>query len=182
MSAPTRARVEEAARGAQLRDQLAARALVTGRSAVVGAIVHDITDPYFSGVVRGLQDEAVAEGLVVLVGNDDREADKLESYLTMMLSQKPAGVVLVGGQVRDPARRCVSVAGGRSGCAVRTCPVAAVGRYELDIPHVAVDDAARHERGGRPSPRAGPHRRSPSSAAPLDSTTVEDRYAATSPR
>ena len=41
---------------------------------------------------------------MVLVGNDDRDAAKLESYLTMMLSQKPAGVVLVGGQVRDPAK------------------------------------------------------------------------------
>ena len=145
VSEPTSARVREAAEALGYVTDFAARALVTGRSALVGAIVHDITDPYFSGVVRGLQDEAVAEGLVVLVGNDDRDAAKLESYLTMMLSQKPAGVVLVGGQVRDPAKSLRGLPGRASGCAAEGVPVAAVGRYELDIPHVAVDDAAAAE-------------------------------------
>ena len=98
VSPQTRKKVEEAAQALNYVTNSAARALVTGRSALVGAIVHDITDPYFSGVVRGLQDEAVQEGLVVLVGNDDRDAEKLEGYLTMMLSQNPAGV----GQVDFP--------------------------------------------------------------------------------
>ena len=140
----TSARVGEAAEALGYVTDFAARALVTGRSALVGAIVHDITDPFFSGVVRGLQDEAVAEGLVVLVGNDDRDAVKLESYLTMMLSQKPAGVVLVGGQLRDPAKS-LRVFQAVERLRSEGVPVAAVGRYELDIPHVAVDDAAAAE-------------------------------------
>ena len=50
-----------------------AQAMARGRTNVVGLVVHDIADPFFSVVVRGLQDAAVAEGLGVLVGNDDRE-------------------------------------------------------------------------------------------------------------
>ena len=174
VSEPTRRKVEEAARTLDYVTNSAARALVTGHSALIGAIVHDITDPYFSGVVRGLQDEAVAEGLVVLVGNDDRDPKKLESYLTMMLSQKPAGVVLVGGQVRDPAtslRIFQAVERLRS----QGIPVAAVGRYELGIPRVAVDDAAAAERAVNYLLELG-HRSIAFIGGPLDSTTVEDRH------
>ena len=174
VSEPTSARVREAAEALGYVTDFAARALVTGRSALVGAIVHDITDPYFSGVVRGLQDEAVAEGLVVLVGNDDRDAAKLESYLTMMLSQKPAGVVLVGGQVRDPAKslRVFQAVERLRGEGI---PVAAVGRYELDIPHVSVDDASATGEAASYLIGLG-HRRIAFVGGPLDSTTVEDRY------
>ena len=136
-----RQRVEEAARALNYVTNSAARALVTGRSEIVGAIVHDITDPFFSVVVRGLQDAAVADGLVVLVGNDDRDAGKLKAYLTMLLSQKPTGVVLIGGQLRDPAAT-LPVAQAVQRLREQGVPVVAVGRYELDIPHVAVDDVA----------------------------------------
>jgi len=171
---PTSVRVREAAEALGYVTDFAARALVTGRSALVGAIVHDITDPYFSGVVRGLQDEAVNEGLVVLVGNDDRDAAKLESYLTMMLSQKPAGVVLVGGQVRDPAKS-LRVFQAVERLRSEGVPVAAVGRYELDIPHVAVDDAEAAECAVRHLIELG-HTRIAFVGGPLDSTTVEDRH------
>ena len=174
VSESTATRVKEAAEKLGYVTDFAARALVTGRSALVGAIVHDITDPYFSGVVRGLQDEAVAEGLVVLVGNDDRDAGKLEAYLTMMLSQKPAGVVLVGGQVRDPAKS-LRVFRAVDRLREEGVPVAAVGRYELDIPHVAVDDAAAAECAVTHLIDMG-HTRIAFVGGLLDSTTVEDRH------
>ena len=174
VSEHTSIKVREAADALGYVTDFAGRALVTGRSALVGAIVHDITDPYFSGVVRGLQDEAVAAGLVVLVGNDDRDAAKLESYLTMMLSQKPAGVVLVGGQVRDPAKS-MRIFRAVERLRAEGVPVAAVGRYELDIPHVAVDDASATGEAVAYLIGLG-HRRVAFVGGPLDSTTVEDRY------
>jgi DNA-binding LacI/PurR family transcriptional regulator len=174
VSESTSAKVREAAETLGYVTDFAARALVTGRSALVGAIVHDITDPYFSGVVRGMQDEAVAEGLVVLVGNDDRDPEKLEGYLTMMLSQKPAGVVLVGGQVRDPAKS-LRVFRAVERLRDEGVPVAAVGRYELDIPHVCVDDAAAAECAVAHLISLG-HTRIAFVAGPLLSTTVEDRH------
>ena len=174
VSQQARARVEEAARILNYVANSVARALVTGRTAIVGAIVHDITDPYFSGVVRGLQDAAVTSGLVVLVGNDDRDAQKLESYLTMMLSQKPAGVALVGGQLRDPAAT-LPVARAVQRLREHGVPVVAVGRYELDIPHVAIDDVSAARRAVTHLLDLG-HTRVAFVGGPLNSTTVEDRY------
>ena len=174
MSDRARQRVEEAARALNYVTNSAARALVTGRSEIVGAIVHDITDPFFSVVVRGLQDAAVADGLVVLVGNDDRDAGKLEAYLTMLLSQKPTGVVLIGGQLRDPAAT-LPVAQAVQRLREQGVPVVAVGRYELDIPHVAVDDVAAAECAVSHLVSLG-HRHVAFLGGPLNSTTVQDRY------
>jgi LacI family transcriptional regulator len=174
VSDQARARVEEAARILNYVANSVARALVTGRTAIVGAIVHDITDPYFSGVVRGLQDAAVAGGLVVLVGNDDRDAKKLESYLTMMLSQKPTGVVLVGGQLREPAAT-LPVAQAVQRLRDNGVPVVAVGRYELDIPHVAIDDVSAARRAVMHLLELG-HTRIAFVGGPQNSTTVEDRF------
>jgi DNA-binding LacI/PurR family transcriptional regulator len=175
VSEDARRRVEEAARTLNYVANSVARALVTGRTAVLGAIVHDITDPYFNGVVRGFQDAAVANGLVVLVGNDDRDARKLERYLTMMLSQMPAGVVLVGGQLRDPAA-VLPVAQAVQRLRDQGVPVVAVGRYELDIPHVSVDDASAARAAVTYLLRNG-HRRIAFVGGPPNSTTIEDRYA-----
>ncbi len=169
-----RRRVEDAARALNYVTNSAARALVTGRSELVGAIVHDITDPFFSVVVRGLQDAAVADGLVVLVGNDDRDAGKLESYLTMLLSQKPTGVVLIGGQLREPAAT-LPVALAVQRLREQGVPVVAVGRYELDIPHVAVDDVAGADTAVTHLVELG-HRHIAFLGGPLNSTTVQDRY------
>ena len=169
-----RRRVEEAARALNYVTNSAARALVTGRSELVGAIVHDITDPFFSVVVRGLQDAAVADGLVVLVGNDDRDAGKLEAYLTMLLSQKPTGVVLIGGQLREPAAT-LPVALAVQRLREQGVPVVAVGRYELDIPRVAVDDVAAADTAVSHLIDLG-HRGIAFLGGPLNSTTVQDRY------
>ena len=175
VSERSRRRVEEAARALNYVTNSVARALVTGRSEVVGAIVHDISDAFFSGVVRGLQDAAAAAGRVVMVGNDDRDAGKLESYLTMLLSQKPTGVVLIGGQLRDPAST-LPVAQAVQRLRDQGVPVVAVGRYELDIPHVAVDDAAAAECAVDHLFALG-HRQIAFLGGPLNSTTVQDRYA-----
>jgi LacI family transcriptional regulator len=175
VSAQTRKRVEEAAQTLNYVTNFAARALVTGRSALVGAIVHDITDPYFSAVVRGIQDEAAAQGLVVLVGNDDREAAKLDRYLNMMLSQNAAGVVLVGGQVHDPAAT-LPTAQAVQRLRTQGVPVAAVGRYELDVPYVAIDDAAAVEAAVTHLLDLG-HRRIAFVGGSRTSTTLVDRHA-----
>jgi len=174
VSERSRRKVEEAARVLNYVTNSAARALVTGHSEIVGAIVHDITDPFFNVVVRGLQDAAMADGVVVLVGNDDRDAAKLEAYLSMLLSQNPMGVVLIGGQLRDPASTLpVAQAVGR--LREHGVPVVAVGRYELDIPHVTIDDVAAAECAVAHLMGLG-HRRIAFLGGPLNSTTVQDRY------
>ena len=56
VSAATRERVLEAARTLDYVPNALARGLLKSRVPVVGVIVHDITDPYFAEVVRGVED------------------------------------------------------------------------------------------------------------------------------
>ncbi len=58
VSADARERVMEAARTLDYVPNALARGLQKGRVPVVGVIVHDVTDPYFAEVVRGVEDAA----------------------------------------------------------------------------------------------------------------------------
>ena len=58
VSAATRERVLEAARTLDYVPNALARGLLKSRVPVVAVIVHDITDPYFAEVVRGVEDGA----------------------------------------------------------------------------------------------------------------------------
>ena len=58
-----RARVLDAARELDYVPNALARGLLKSHVPVVGVIVHDITDPYFAEVVRGVEDAAAPGGL-----------------------------------------------------------------------------------------------------------------------
>ena len=58
VSAATRERVLEAARTLDYVPNALARGLLKSQVPVVGVIVHDITDPYFAEIVRGVEDAA----------------------------------------------------------------------------------------------------------------------------
>ena len=58
VSAATRARVLDAARTLDYVPNALARGLLKSQIPVVAVVVHDITDPYFAEVVRGVEDAA----------------------------------------------------------------------------------------------------------------------------
>ncbi len=153
----------------------AARALVTGRSSVIAAIVHDITDPYFAEVVQGIEDAAASSHSAVLVASDGRDPRTLVERLAMLSAQDAGGVVLVGGQVLDhPTAPRIAEAVRRFH--ERGTPVVAVGRYGFDIPYVTVDELGAARLAVRHLLQLG-HRRVAFLGGPMVSATVHDRYA-----
>src|SRR5207248_956924 len=64
-----------------------ARNLKTGRSQVIGVLITDITNPHFSGVVRGVEDVANGAGYQMILCNTDEDAEKELSYLRMLRSK-----------------------------------------------------------------------------------------------
>jgi DNA-binding LacI/PurR family transcriptional regulator len=166
--------VEEASTQLGYVPNSAARALVTGHSPLIAAIVHDITDPYFGEVVRGLEDAAARDRAAVLIGSDDRDPRKLADRLGMLLGQDSGGVVLVGGQVLDhPTAPAISE--GIQRLRDRGTPVVAVGRYGFDVPFVSVNEL-RAARLAVIHLLAQGHRRIAFLGGPMNSTTVQDRY------
>jgi LacI family transcriptional regulator len=101
--AATRARVLEAARELDYVPNALARGLLKSRVPVVAVIVHDITDPYFSEVVRGVEDAASAAGYLVITCSSERDAQREASYVRLLRSMRAAAVVFAGSGLDDPA-------------------------------------------------------------------------------
>jgi LacI family transcriptional regulator len=99
----TRARVLQAATELDFRPNALAKGLVTARTNILGAIVHDISDPYFAEIVRGLEDAARAAGYQVFVCSSDRDPDRELTYVRTLLSYSVDAIVLAGGVIEDRA-------------------------------------------------------------------------------
>ncbi|HKF86133.1 MAG TPA: LacI family DNA-binding transcriptional regulator [Candidatus Limnocylindrales bacterium] len=101
--AATRERVLVAARTLDYVPNALARGLLKRQVPVVGVIVHDITDPYFAEVVRGVEDAASPAGFLVITCSTERDADRERSYLRLLRSMRAAGVIFAGSGRDDDA-------------------------------------------------------------------------------
>ena len=102
VSAATRARVLEAARTLDYVPNALARGLLKSYVPVVAVMVHDITDPYFAEVVRGVEDGASSAGYLVITCSSERDADRERSYVRLLRSIRAAAVVFAGSGLDDP--------------------------------------------------------------------------------
>ena len=103
VSPATRARVLDAARALDYVPNALARGLHKSHVPVVGVIVHDITDPYFAEVVRGVEDAASVGGFLVVTCSSDRIAERELSYVRLLRSMRAATVIFAGSGLTDPA-------------------------------------------------------------------------------
>ena len=101
VKASTRERVLAAASTLDFRPNLLARALVTAKTSTLGAIVHDIADPYFGEIVRGLEDAARLSGYQIFVCSSDRDADRELEYVRGLLSRRVDGLIFAGGGIEQ---------------------------------------------------------------------------------
>lgn len=102
VSAATRERVLEAARALDYVPNALARGLLKSRIPVVAVIVHDITDPYFAEIVRGVEDAANAAGYLVITCSSERDAERERSYVRLVRSMRAAAIVFAGSGLDDP--------------------------------------------------------------------------------
>jgi LacI family transcriptional regulator len=141
VSPATRARVLDAARTLDYVPNALARGLHKSYSPVVGVIVHDITDPYFAEVVRGVEDAASVGGFLVVTCSSDRIAEREHSYVRLLRSIRAGTVIFAGSGLDDPAfNEGIS----RHLAAMRAYGAAVVhlSPYGSGVPEVGVDNVA----------------------------------------
>lgn len=73
---------------------LVARSLKVGRSNVVGMIVPDVTNQFYTEAMRGVEDEAKQHGYMLILGNSNENPDYESYLLSMLFSQRVDGVLL----------------------------------------------------------------------------------------
>ncbi|SDM70066.1 LacI family DNA-binding transcriptional regulator [Allokutzneria albata] len=103
VSAELRDRVLATARELGYLPNASAQALARNSSSLVGLVVHDIADPYFSSIAAGVTRVAEEAGLIVVLGTTSREPDRELALLSTLRAHRARAVVLVGTRTTDDA-------------------------------------------------------------------------------
>lgn len=72
-----------------------AKSLREGTNNTIGVIVSDIANPFFSNMVKSIENAAEESGYMVLFASSDEKSEKLSSLLGKMLSKEVEGVIVV---------------------------------------------------------------------------------------
>jgi len=85
-----------------------ARALVSGRSHILGLIVSEITNPFFPELIQEFENLAVAQGYEVMIGSTSYDQVRTEQLVSRMLQRSVDGVaVMTFGIEEDLIRQLV---------------------------------------------------------------------------
>jgi LacI family transcriptional regulator, repressor for deo operon, udp, cdd, tsx, nupC, and nupG len=84
-----------------------AQALGTGRTRTIALLVPDITNPYFSGVIKGAERAAAAAGLTLVLG-DTAENPTSEAELVRRLERAVDGFVISASRLTDDELRAAA--------------------------------------------------------------------------
>jgi LacI family transcriptional regulator len=93
VSAATRARVEAAIQELGYVPNRVARSLRLKRTHTLALVVTDITNPFWTTVVRGVEDAANAAGFTVILCNTDESPTKQDAYLQVLLQSRVDGIL-----------------------------------------------------------------------------------------
>ena len=96
LSPGKRARVESAARELGYVPNLAARALASQRTEVIGVLIPSLTNNVFSDVLRGIYDALEGSRYSIQLANTRYSIFQEERLLRLFLAQKPSGLVVTG--------------------------------------------------------------------------------------
>ncbi len=102
VSEATRQRVLSAADRLSFQPNRLARALVTAKSETVGVIVHDISDPYFGEMVKGLEDGLHTDDYRLFVASSDRDPEKEINYVRAFHAHQVDAIVFAATSLTDP--------------------------------------------------------------------------------
>ncbi len=169
VSAETRDLVEQAIRELGYRPNRLARSLRLKRTHTLALVVTDITNPFWTTVVRGVEDAARTSGFNVILCNTDESEEKQDQYLDVLLQKQVDGILLVPACTNF--RLCQWIQ-------ALTTPIVVLDRR---VPSMQIDTVRGDSEGGayqlvRHLVDLG-HRRIAVLSGPCEISTAEDRVA-----
>lgn len=117
--------VMEAARKLDFRPSRVARSLRVQQSSIIGLIISDILNPFFTSLVRAVEDSASKNGYGVFLCNSDEDMEKESNYINLLQAEQVAGVLITPTQEDDGPSRRLYDAG---------IPIVTLDRRLLDVP------------------------------------------------
>ena len=91
----TKKRIEGAAKRLGYRPNLFARSLRSKRSHTVGVMVFDMTDPYCTLILRGIENTLYQASYLPILTDVHNERSRFERYLEMLLDRRVEGLIVL---------------------------------------------------------------------------------------
>lgn len=104
-------KVTRAARELDYRPNRIARNLRVRATRTIGVVIPDILNPFFTSVVRGIEDVLQAEDYTLLLGNSDGQKEREHLYLDTLRAEGVAGILFVPTNGQEGAYRSLGGAG-----------------------------------------------------------------------
>ncbi len=133
----TRNRIWEVARRLGYRPNLHARSLRSNRSQTLGVMVFDLTDPYCTQILRGIQNHIRPSGLFPIVTDLQDDRSQFQPCLDMLLGRRVEGIISIANPLYLDSKLL-------SEFSERRIPAVVIGRELSNVPvsSVVVDNAA----------------------------------------
>ena len=135
VSLETRALVVRAVEQLGYAPNSAAKNLRTQRSGKILVTVPDISNPFFSLILQGIEDAAMKAGYAVLIGDTQHDATREERYAQMLYQKQADGLIFLGHRLPMEAWRQARAQ--RSMPIVNGCEFS----RRLGVPSVHIDNA-----------------------------------------
>lgn len=88
-------RVREVAKALEYQPSRAARALRGNRTTIIGLLISDIQNPFFTTLIRGIEDVAQRNGYSLILCNSDEDPQKERQYIEVLCAEHVAGAIVV---------------------------------------------------------------------------------------
>ena len=163
------ARVRQAAEELQYQPSRAARSLRAKQTTIIGLLITDIQNPFFTALVRGVEDVAQRNGFSLILCNSDEDPQKERQYIEVLCAERVAGAIVTPTREQQRALKLFQE---------HNIPIVAVDRKVKggEVDAVLVDN----QRGAREATEhllANGYRRVGIISGPVTTTTGRERLA-----
>lgn len=90
------------------RPNFLARNFRTNRSYALLVLVPDISNPFFSEVIKGIENVAAEQGYSVLLGDTSYRKEREEEYAQIAATKRADGLIQLSGRIPKPVEEIVS--------------------------------------------------------------------------
>jgi len=94
VSKDTRLRIIAVAEKLRYEPNILAKGLITKKSYIIGLIISDISNPFFSKVIRGIEDIANENNFNLVLCNADEDPQKEKAYLRVLQGRQVDGLIV----------------------------------------------------------------------------------------
>lgn len=95
----TRKKIEALIQQYQFQPNAMARSLLKKETGIIGIIVPDLTNPFYTEVLAGAEQEALTTGHTFLLTNSVGDYQKESQYLSIMREKRVDGMIFLGGRI-----------------------------------------------------------------------------------